>query len=77
MTESKKASSSNGWGFPVNARKAHYFVDGRSLCLKWLFFGHLDENQKTGANPGPDDCVTCFGRVPKPPEPQPPEGSPT
>lgn len=35
-----------GWFFPENSRKAHYIVEGRSLCGKW---GCLSEhnNQMT------------------------------
>lgn len=26
-----------GWGFPWNARKAHYFNGAVSLCGKWMY----------------------------------------
>lgn len=32
-----------GWGFPLNSKKAHYFWAARSLCGKWGFWGELDE----------------------------------
>ena len=54
--------SASGWGWPGNAKKAHYFVDGRSLCGRWLFFGQPTQNQ--GAS-SPDDCRECARRVPK------------
>jgi len=44
-----------GWGFPLNSKKAHYFVDGRALCGKWLFFGNLEE----GNDNSPDNCTAC------------------
>lgn len=45
-----------GWGFPGNANKAHFFHQGRSLCLGWIFTGTLthDDGRK-----GPDDCAKC------------------
>lgn len=45
-----------GWGFPGNSRKAHYFVDYMSLCRKWLFKGSLEVD--TGKT-SPDDCAIC------------------
>ena len=44
-----------GWGFPSNSRKAHYFVDKRSLCGKWLFFGELEQ----GNDDSSDNCTAC------------------
>ena len=54
-----------GWGFGLLNRKAHYFVDGRSLCKKWLYAGNLDMtiNQKTHDKPGPDDCKECHRKL--------------
>jgi len=52
-----------GWGWPSNSRKAHYFVDGRSLCRRWAALWTLDEQdqpQSMGAQPGRDDCTTCW-----------------
>lgn len=60
MTERK-----HGWAFPLNARKAHYFNAGRSLCGTWFFLGEPSQNQKTGGAPGPDDCKTCWRRARK------------
>lgn len=49
------------WKWPSNSRKAHAFVDGRSLCGKW---GDLlvppVPNQAIGTEPGPDDCKACW-----------------
>ncbi|RLI41370.1 hypothetical protein DRO59_07110 [Candidatus Bathyarchaeota archaeon] len=50
-----KSKVKEGWGFPLNSRKAHYFVNGRSLCGKWLFFGELEQ----GNDGSPDNCAVC------------------
>jgi hypothetical protein len=47
----------NGWGWPQLSKKAHYFVDGRSLCSRWLFFGEVDDVKADSK--GPDDCAAC------------------
>jgi hypothetical protein len=62
MTSADKewGSTGRGWGWPGASRKSHYFVEGRSLCMKWMFFGSLTSNQEMGQKPGPDDCVTCW-----------------
>jgi hypothetical protein len=53
--------SNDGWGWPLNSRKAHYFVDSRSLCRNWMFFGsNRTQNQRMGEEPGEDDCKACF-----------------
>lgn len=45
-----------GWGFPGTSRKAHYFVDGMSLCRKWGFYqGPLEQ----GNDESPDNCSAC------------------
>lgn len=44
-----------GWGFPANSQKAHYFIDKKSLCNKWMFFGELEQ----GNDDGPDNCTAC------------------
>lgn len=44
--------------------KAHFFVEGRSLCRSWLFFGRETRTQSTSAErPGPDDCAACWRRL--------------
>lgn len=50
-----------GWGFPPSSRKAHYFIDGRSLCSKWLFFGDLEDSNDNS----PDNCTRCKKAVKK------------
>lgn len=64
-------SITEGWGWPMASRKAHYFTSGgRSLCMKWLYTGRLTRNQGTGQHRGPDDCAEChkksLKRVPQP-----------
>ena len=48
-----------GWFKPGCSRKFHYFVEGRSLCLKWGIPGELDQDNgnKDALN---EDCITCF-----------------
>ena len=50
-----------GWGWPENSRKAHYFVDGRSLCKRWLFLGLVEQ----GNDNSPDNCPTCMKKLAK------------
>lgn len=50
---SKKRSE--GWGFPAQSKKAHYFVGGISLCRKWAFSGNLE----AAGEQSPDDCAAC------------------
>jgi hypothetical protein len=51
------------WGWPPLSRKAHWFIDGRSLCGKWLYTGAPCRTQVTLAKIYPDDCAMCFKRV--------------
>jgi len=45
-----------GWGFPNNSRKAHYFVDSMSLCRRYgFYYGDLE----LGNNNSPDNCSVC------------------
>jgi len=55
----------SGWGWPQLARKAHYFVDGMSLCRHWMFTGSTYER----ADDNEDNCATCMRiRLNKKPE---------
>ena len=56
-------NTKEGWGWPARSKKAHYFVDSRSLCLKWLYMGDLDSPKPTQQNPGPSDCVACHKKL--------------
>jgi len=44
-----------GWGWITNSPKWHYFVDGRSLCGKWIGLGELEQ----GNDGSPDNCTAC------------------
>ena len=51
-----------GWGWPGLAKKSHYFVDGMSLCRRWLYMGMLEaETHKRS----PDDCMPCRRKLDK------------
>lgn len=50
-----------GWGWPVQARKAHYFVNMRSLCDAWMFTGKLYPPEFSS----PDDCKACTRKLAK------------
>lgn len=50
-----------GWGFPLNSKKAHYFVGTRSLCMAWMFFGRLEQ----GNDASGDNCKGCRTRLEK------------
>lgn len=53
---------SEGWGGLDNVRNAHYFRDGRSLCLKWLVFGspRWERNQELGSVATKGTCKACW-----------------
>jgi len=55
---------SEGWGSLVNARDAHYFRDGRSLCGRWACIGTpmWERHQALGTRPRRNSgtCVTCW-----------------
>lgn len=53
----------HGWGWPALSRKAHYFHDGRSLCMSWLYGGPLTKSQTVADKRGPDDCASCHKRL--------------
>jgi hypothetical protein len=54
-----------GWKQLLNARKAHYFVDGRSLCNRWMFLGTVTsyDSQTLGEAPQHSDCKGCWRAV--------------
>lgn len=53
-----RAKDQQGWAWPINARKAHYFVFGRSLCGNWIFLGKR-QSQGDPDKESPDDCRAC------------------
>lgn len=46
----------NGWGWPANSKKPHYFAGAMSLCRRWMFSGRLDPDTPKH---GPEDCAVC------------------
>lgn len=49
--------SDQGWFWPSNSKKAHYYSGGRSLCGRWAQFG--SPALEPGKGGGPDDCASC------------------
>lgn len=51
------AIQDQGWGWPGNSRKAHYFESGEliSLCRGWMFGGSREDNN----HDSPDNCASC------------------
>lgn len=49
-----------GWWWPSNSKKAHYVVEGRSLCRKWLAIGSPPLEQ--GNDDSVDNCAECRRR---------------
>jgi len=47
-----------GWAWPANSRKAHYFVNGQALCGRWMFLGEIRASEQS-EKPLADDCTTC------------------
>lgn len=50
-----------GWGWPANARKAHYFEKGEimPLCRGWMFTGRRVD----GNHDSPDNCKRCMKKL--------------
>jgi len=59
MEISEGFSKDEGWGYPLNARKSHYFVDRMSLCGRWMYFGVLSIAVR------PNPCRTCMKKLEK------------
>jgi hypothetical protein len=59
-TEQPKAKP-RGWGWPFLSKKAHYFVDSRALCGKWMFTGELTSPDDVGGRA--DDCRGCCKKL--------------
>lgn len=47
-----------GWGWPENSKKAHFFRKGTSLCNRWFFLGSLLESSDQ-VDEHPSNCSTC------------------
>lgn len=53
---SATTGATEGWAWPANARKAHYYVNHRSLCCKW---GMLGTHFEQGNDDSPSNCAEC------------------
>ncbi len=60
----EKKPPTEGWAWPINASKAHYFVNGESLCRKWMYLAKLD-SQESLVIETPDDCLECRKKLKK------------
>jgi hypothetical protein len=49
-----------GWAQTSLMKKPHYFVNGTSLCGKWMFCGEVEEG-----NPNWSDCIICANKFNK------------
>jgi hypothetical protein len=50
------APKGEGWGWPTNSKKAHYFDGARSLCSKWMYLAPVE----AGDDILPEDfCSAC------------------
>lgn len=51
-----KRAQRAGWGFPIEAKHAHFFIGSVALCGSWEGFrGPTDIDMKKT----PDDCAQC------------------
>ncbi len=51
-----------GWGWPVNSLKSHFFTESRrSLCMRWAYLGALEACE----TPPPEACKECTKRLAK------------
>ena len=46
-----------GWKLLINNPKAHYFIDGRSLCGRWM---NLGKDFEDFGHHSPDNCKACM-----------------
>jgi hypothetical protein len=59
MDATEKKDETRGWAWPVNSRRAHFFVNGMSLCRKWSVFNPRGGFTADNGQGGPDDCAAC------------------
>jgi hypothetical protein len=55
-----------GWGNLANAAKAHYFVNDRSLCGRWMVLltaPRWESNQELGTAPDRGTCSSCWKKA--------------
>lgn len=57
------ATLSKGWGFPLLAKKGHYFAEGEaiSLCGKWMYTGEREPSLTWVTS----QCQQCRKRLKK------------
>lgn len=56
----KRNRLNNGWAMPGRSTKYHYFVDGISLCGKWMYVGQTEQDSASGRRS--DDCHGCWAK---------------
>lgn len=58
--ERKQLALTQGWGWPANSKKAHYFRAGeiQSECRKWAYAGEREDTH----HDSPDNCAACMKR---------------
>lgn len=62
----KPEGKREGWHFPPNSRKCHYFIEAEgstSLCGKYGFFTAFQLLQPGSGEPSPDDCASCRNKL--------------
>ncbi len=60
----EKIRDGNGWFWPVNSRKAHYYDETKtSVCGKWAIWAADPEFDSFDSPKSPDDCAACRKRV--------------
>ncbi len=52
-------SKIEGWTWLSNARKWHYFREGRSLCGQQMLLRHPSEGYELGNNDSSSNCAGC------------------
>lgn len=58
MKQPGEAPLSEGWAWPVNAKKAHYFVNKESLCRRWMYLADLEASESIVEETS-GDCLAC------------------
>lgn len=63
MTVATDYRDYEGWGWPGNSKKAHYFREGSisSICGKWAYTGE----RESGNDSSLDNCADCKRRLEK------------
>lgn len=55
--EEEKTISKRGWKVLINSPKAHYFIEGQSLCRRWMNLG--SDGFEDFNHDSPDNCKNC------------------